>query len=138
MFRLETERLVIRPWQPDDRPAFKAMATDPEVVRYVHHGEPYTEQEIDDFLARQARQVEQFDVCMGAMVEKSSGRVVGLGGTQPLGRSDDFEIGWWLARDTWGRGYATELGAAAMQHVFGVLDRPRVVAIIDPGNDASV
>jgi ribosomal-protein-alanine N-acetyltransferase len=138
MFQLETDRLLIRPWQPEDRPAFAAMATDPEVMRYVHHGEPYTEKEMDDFLARQARQLAEHDVCMGALVEKSSGRVVGVAGVQPLGKSGDLEIGWWLSRDVWGRGYATEAGGAAMQHVLQTLERPRVVAIIDPGNDASV
>lgn len=114
------------------------MARDPEVMRFVHHGQPYTDQEIDDFLARQARQLEQCGVCMGAMVAKTNGKIVGLAGTQPLGKSEDFEIGWWLARDAWGHGYATEAGGAAMNHVFETLDRPRAVAIIDPGNDASV
>lgn len=138
MFRLETDRLIIRPWQPDDRAAFDAMARDPEVVRFVHHGEPYTDEEAEEFLSRQARQLREFDMCMGPMVEKSSGRVVGLAGVQPLGRSGDLEIGWWLAREVWGRGYATEAGGAAMRHVLETLKRPRVVAIIDPGNDASV
>lgn len=138
MFSLETRRLIIRPWEPADRPAFTSMARDPEVMRYVHHGEPYSEEEIDEFLGRQARQLAETGVCMGAMVEKGSGRVVGVAGTQRLGRSNDFEIGWWLARDAWGQGYATEAGAAAMQHVFDALDRSRAVAIIDPGNSPSV
>lgn len=138
MFRLETERLLIRPWQDDDRAAFIGMARDPEVMRWVHRGEPYTDQEVEEFLARQNRQLAQHDMCMGPMVEKSSGRVVGLAGCQPLGLSDDLEIGWWLARDVWGRGYATEAGGAAMRHVLETLNKPRVVAIIDPGNDASV
>jgi RimJ/RimL family protein N-acetyltransferase len=138
MFRLETDRLVIRPWQPEDRAAFTAMARDPEVMRFVHHGQPYKDEEIDEFLSRQAKQLADFDVCMGALIEKSSGRIAGLAGTQPLGVSGDLEIGWWLARDVWGRGYATEAGGAAMHHVLHTLQRPRVVAIIDPGNDASV
>ena len=138
MFRLETERLLIRPWEPDDRPAFVAMTQDPEIMRFVHGGRPYTGEEIENFLARQARQLAEYGVCMGALVEKSSGRVVGVAGTQPLGQSSDFEIGWWLARDQWGRGYATEAGAAAMHHVLHELERPRAVAIVDPGNDASV
>jgi ribosomal-protein-alanine N-acetyltransferase len=138
MFQLETERLLIRPLTNADRPAFRAMSSDPEVMRYVHHGEPYTEREIDDFYARQARQLQEFDVCMGAMIEKASGRVVGLAGTQPLGKSGDYEIGWWLAREVWGRGYATEAGRAAMNHVLDHLKLPRVVAVIDPGNTASV
>jgi RimJ/RimL family protein N-acetyltransferase len=135
VFRLETERLFIRPWQPDDRPAFAALTQDPEVMQYVHAGLPYSEAEVDEFLGRQARQLAAFGVCMGAIIEKSTGRLAGVAGTQPLG--DDYEIGWWLARDLWGRGYATEAGGAAMEHVLHTLQRPRVVAIIDPGNEPS-
>ena len=135
MFALDTPRLLIRPWEDADRPSFVAMASDPEVMRHVHGGVPYADDEIDEFLARQARQAETFGVCMGAMIEKSSGRVVGVAGAQPF--ADDVEIGWWLARDVWGRGYATEAGGAAMRHVLNVMRRPRVVAVIDPGNDAS-
>jgi len=138
MFLLETERLLIRPWQPADRPAFTSFTEDPEVMRYVHGGLPYSESEIDEFLARQSRQLAEHDVCMGALVEKSTDRPVGVCGIQPLGTTGDLEIGWWLARDVWGRGYATEGGAAAMRHVLETLARPRVVAIIDPGNDPSV
>jgi len=137
MFRLETERLVIRPWQPDDRPAFTAVMSHPEVTQYVHGGKPYTETEVDEWFARQARQLAEHDMCMGAIVEKATNRVVGLGGTQPLGTTADLEIGWILARDAWGHGYATETGAAAMRHVLETLKRPRVVAIIDPGNEPS-
>jgi RimJ/RimL family protein N-acetyltransferase len=74
---------------------------------------------------------------MGALIEKASGRLVGLCGTQPLGTTGDLEIGWWLAQDVWGRGYATEAGGAAMRHVLETLGRPRVVAIIDVPNEAS-
>jgi len=137
MFRLETERLVIRPWQPDDRPAFASVMSHPEVTQYVHGGKPYTEAEVDEWFARQARQLAEHDMCMGAIVEKATNRVIGLGGTQPLGTTSDLEIGWILARDAWGHGYATETGAAAMRHVLETLKRPRVVAIIDPGNEPS-
>lgn len=134
---LETERLLIRPWAAGDREAFTAMASDPEVMRYVHGGTPFSEAEIDEFLGRQARQFAELGVGMGAMVEKERGVVVGVAGAQPLGTTGDLEIGWWVARDMWGRGYATEAGGAAMRHVLETLERPRVVAIIDPGNESS-
>jgi RimJ/RimL family protein N-acetyltransferase len=137
MFLIETERLVIRPWQPDDRPAFTAVMANPEVTQYVHGGKPYTEAEVDEWFARQARQIAEHGMCMGALVEKATDRVVGLAGTQPLGTTADLEIGWILARDAWGHGYATEAGAAAMRHVLETLNRSRVVAIIDPGNAPS-
>lgn len=137
MFGLETARLIIRPWRADDRAAFAAIMCDPEVTHYVNGGRPYTDTQIDEYFARQARQIEEFDMCMGAVVEKSSGRVIGLGGTQPLGTTNDLEVGWILLRAAWGHGYATELGGAAMRHVLETLGRPRVVAIIDPENEPS-
>jgi RimJ/RimL family protein N-acetyltransferase len=71
---------------------------------------------------------------MGAMVEKATGRIIGVAGTQPLGTTGDLEIGWWLASDVWGRGFATEAGRAAMHHVLDTLQRPKVVAVISPEN----
>jgi ribosomal-protein-alanine N-acetyltransferase len=137
MFRLETDRLFIRPWTPADRPAFTGLTEDPEVMRYVHGGQPYAEDEVDEWFTRQARQLAEHDVCMGALIEKATGRLVGIAGTQPLGTTGNFEIGWWLARDVWGRGYATEAGGAAMRHVLETLGHKRVVAIIDPDNEPS-
>src|SRR5258708_40309393 len=137
MFGLETERLFIRPWTPANRPAFIGLTEDPEVMRYVHGGQPYADEEVDEWFTRQARQLAEHDVCMGALIEKSTERLVGVAGVQPLGTTGEVEIGWWLARDVWGRGYATEAGGAAMRHVLETLGHSRVVAIIDPGNEPS-
>ena len=106
-------------------------------MRHVHGGRPYSEAEVDEWFSRQARQLRELDVCMGAMIEKATGKLIGLAGTQPLGTTGELEIGWWLAREVWGRGYATEAGGAAMRHVLETLGRPRVVAIIDPPNEPS-
>jgi ribosomal-protein-alanine N-acetyltransferase len=137
MFRLETDRLFIRPWQPEDRPTFKSLMDAPGVTRYLRNGLLFTEKEIDEWLGRQARQYAEHDLCMGAVVEKASGTTIGIAGAQPLGTTTDLEIGWIFSPATWGRGYATEAGAAAMAHVLRTLARPRVVAIIDPDNEPS-
>jgi len=137
MFGLETDRLIIRPLQPEDRAAFAGVMSDPAVTEYVHGGVPFTEKEIDEYFARQARQLSDHDVCMGGVIEKSSGTFIGISGVQPLGTTGDLEIGWILASSTWGRGYATEAGSAAMAHVLETLGHARVVAIIDPANEPS-
>jgi RimJ/RimL family protein N-acetyltransferase len=137
MFRLETERLLSRPWNDDDRPAFIALTEDPEVMRYIHGGLPFSDEEVDEWFSRQSRQMREHDVCMGALIEKASGDLVGITGVQPLGTTGDLEIGWWLARRVWGRGYATEAGGAAMRHVLETLGLPRAVAIIHPDNEPS-
>jgi [ribosomal protein S5]-alanine N-acetyltransferase len=137
MFQLESDRLIVRPWQAADRAAFAAITNDAEVMRYIHDGQPFSSEEIEQFLARQERQIAEHDLCMGAAVEKATGRVLGIAGAQPLGTTGELEIGWIFARHCWGRGYATEAGGAAMHHVLETLHRPRVVAIIDPDNEPS-
>jgi RimJ/RimL family protein N-acetyltransferase len=139
MFRIETVRLIIRPWSddPDDRASFVGMASDPDVMRYVHDGTPFTPAEVEEFLARQARQLAEHGFCMGALVEKQGGRVVGVAGAQPLGTTGELEIGWWVARDRWGRGYATEAGRGVLAHVLETLGHARALAIIDVDNAPS-
>src|SRR6266576_3921122 len=94
MFGLETDRLSIRPWNADDRTTFHQLTCDPAVMQYVHGGLPYSEAELDEWFSRQARQLAEHDVCMGAVIEKASGRLIGIAGTQPLGTTGNMEIGW--------------------------------------------
>ena len=52
-------------------------------------------------------------------------------------RPGDLEIGWWLARSAWGRGYASEAAAAARAEAFGRLACTRLIARVRPENAAS-
>ena len=137
-FLIESERLRIRPWEPDDRDAFAALATDPRVMQYIGGGRTWTAEEIDAFWLRQAAQLEKFGVCMGAMVRKEDGRVIGVAGIQPLGTTGDYEIGWWVAPDCWRRGYAVEAARALVDYGFDAMNLPRIAAIADPENERSI
>ena len=136
-YRIETERLVIRPWQLDDVPAFHAMTQDPVMMRYISDGKPWTEDQVNEFFERQARQLREVGFCLGALERKEDTVVMGIGGLQPMGLSGDVEVGWWIQRDSWGMGYATELGRAAVHHGFVEAGLPRVASIAMPANKAS-
>jgi len=43
-------------------------------------------------------------------------------------------VAWRLAREHWGRGYATEAATAWLDHAFGTLQLPRVISMTDPPN----
>ncbi len=134
-----TERLLIRAWaEARDRAAFVALVTDPEMMRYITDGHPWPEQEVDAFFERQRDSLEAHGFCHGALVERSSNSVVGLAGLYPLGTTDDVEAGWWVARDRWGRGYATEAVLALRDFAFHELRLPRLCAIAHPDNAASI
>lgn len=136
-FSITTDRLLIRPWEPRDRPAFAALATDPEMMRFMTGGRPWTDEEIDGYFTRQAGTLEANGFCLGAVEERASGRTIGLGGLQLLGSTGELETGYWIARDLWGRGYASEAAGGALRHAFEVVGGPRVMAITDHENRAS-
>ena len=133
-FGLATERLVVRPWRNEDHAALGSLATDSAVMRFIGDGRAWSDDEIAEFIRRQARLEAARGIALGAVVERASGEIVGLGGLQPLGSTDDVEVGWWLRPSCVGRGYATEMGAAALRFAFEVAGLERVVAVIHPEN----
>lgn len=137
-FLIETDRLLIRPWEPRDDAGFREMVGDPEMMRYISGGMRWDEERIAEFHARQRRHLASLGCCMGAMVERASGDLAGVCGLQPLRVSSDVEVGWWVAKRLWGRGLATEGGGAALRFGWEKLGLRRVKAIAEPQNRASL
>jgi RimJ/RimL family protein N-acetyltransferase len=135
-YLIESDRLRIRPFAPDDEAGFRAMVGDPEMMRHISGGQPWSEERIAEFFARQARHLANRGFCLGALVERADGRLVGLSGCQPLGKTDEVEIGWWVMPDRQGRGLASEAGAACLRYCW-TLGLPRVKAAATPANAAS-
>ncbi|MFI4975753.1 MAG: GNAT family N-acetyltransferase [Caulobacterales bacterium] len=127
---IETERLILRPWREGDREPFAAIIGDPLVGAWLggvlsrdqagaafdrmlafwsehHHGQFAAERKID-----------------GVLVGRVGVRRVPLGWNHPMG--GEVEVGWLLARDAWGSGYATEAGAAVLSWGFEVLAVPEI------------
>ncbi len=137
-FLIETECLLIRPWEPEDDAGFRAMVGDAEMMRHISAGQPWGEERIAEFFARQRRHLAAHGCCMGALVERKASRLAGVCGLQPLGKTSDFEVGWWVVKGLWGSGLATEAGAAALRFGWDTLDLPRIKAIAVPDNRASI
>jgi RimJ/RimL family protein N-acetyltransferase len=75
-------------------------------------------------------------------VERETGALVGRVGlmTTAAGGAEAVEVGWFIARERWGRGYATELAAVAVEHAFAAdgLDLDELVSFTLPTNTASL
>ena len=135
---LETERLALREWTPEDAEALFVMLGDAEVMRYVDIGKPWEGVE----RAREwAERVQQNYRTRGwsrwAVVEKEGGLAVGSCGFVPLPWSGEIDFGYMFRRDRWGRGYASEITPAVLRHGFERYGFREVVASIAPENDAS-
>jgi [ribosomal protein S5]-alanine N-acetyltransferase len=132
---IETERLTIRKFDPDeDADALFEVYGDPEVMRLIPGGA------FPDLKAVRAR-LEQYagrEIGMWAIVLREIGRPIGDVGFNIFRQTGDVEIGWTLARRSWGRGYATEAAGACLTAGLTDLDVPRIIAIVDADNAASL
>ena len=135
---LETPRLRLLPWHEDDWLQLKPIAQDPEVMRYISDGQPWPDERIREFVARQVAGVEALGFCFWRLIDKNTQEMVGFCGLQPMVDTQDIEIGWWLARARWGKGLATEAAREAMRDAFERTGLRRIVAIAQPENLASI
>jgi RimJ/RimL family protein N-acetyltransferase len=70
--------------------------------------------------------------------ERANGALIGDCGIQLLEGGPDVELGFHLRRSAWGRGYATEAAGACLEAAFTGAGLDQVIAIVAPGNAASV
>ena len=129
---LETERLILRRFTPDDVDLATALDADPAVMRYINGGRPTPRDEIrDDYLPAWLAYYERGDrYGFWAAMEKGTGAFVGWFHLRPGSDDpdDDPELGYRLHASAWGRGYATEGSRALIRKAFGELGAHRVHA----------
>lgn len=135
---IQTERLLLRPFDAEDVPAWAAMHADAVFASTLGIPYPLSAEDTWRSLAMHIGQWTLRGFGMWAVAERAAPRtLVGrVGFYQPEGWPG-FELGWALARPVWSRGYATEGARAALEHAFTVLDRPRVISLIAPENTRS-
>lgn len=137
---IQTPRLILRQWQESDLAPFCDMCADPDVMRYF----PKT-------LSRQqslvmANKITELIAKNGwgfwAVERKSDNAFVGFVGLHTpkdtLPCSPCVEVGWRLAKQYWGQGYATEAAKASIEFGFNELNLPRIVAFTAVINKSSI
>jgi RimJ/RimL family protein N-acetyltransferase len=131
-----TERLVMRGWTQADFAAYAAANADAEVQRFL--GGPQDRAQSWRSLAGQIGHWQLRGYGQWALERRSDGRMIGRAGLWNPEGWFGVEVGWKLDRDVWGRGYATEAAAAALDWAWGNLDVDRVLSVIAPDNGASL
>ena len=133
--QLQTRRLLLRPPRLEDFDAWAGFLDDEVATTFIG--------------GRQSRSMawrtfmcmcgcwHMTGIAMFSVIEKATGKWVGrLGPWHPEGWPQE-EIGWGIAREHWGKGYASEGAAAAMDYAFYVLGWPEVIHCIHEDNEAS-
>lgn len=134
--RLETERLLLRHWRDEDRAPFAALNADPVVME--HFPSPMTSAESDAMVERIDAHLAEHGWGLWAVEVRATGEFVGFVGLSVASFDAHFtpavEVGWRLRRTSWGHGYATEGGQAALDHAFGPLGLTEVVSFTTTTN----
>jgi RimJ/RimL family protein N-acetyltransferase len=133
--RIETERLILRGWRPDDFEALAAIHGDPEVMTFL--GGVQTRSDAWRSLASLMGHWAIRGYGKWAVERKTDGAMMGrVGLINPEGWPG-LEVGWTLGRPYWGMGYASEAAAAALRYGFLTQPVERLISCIDAGNVAS-
>ena len=136
---LASERLLMRPWRAGDRVPFAALNADPRVMATI--GNVLTREESDAFADRIAGHVDTQGWGLWALEIPGQAEFIGYAGLSRPRFEAAFtpcvEVGWRLAFNHWGHGYATEAGRVAMGFGFTVLDLPEIVSFTTVTNQRS-
>jgi RimJ/RimL family protein N-acetyltransferase len=137
---LQTPRLLLRQWRAEDREPFAAMGRDPAVM--AHFPALLTREESDAGADRAEAYIAQNGFGFWAVEIPGEAFFAGFIGLRRPWFKAHFtpciEIGWRLARPFWGRGYATEGAAAALEIGFTRLGLEEIVAYAVPANARSL
>lgn len=136
---IATERLVLRDWQASDSAPFAALNADPSVTRYLGL---QRDRAASDALIESTR--EHWSVSgfgLWAVARSDDGRFLGFTGLSRPSFDAHFtpavEVGWRLAREAWGHGYATEAARAALTFGFETIGLDEIVSFTVPANERS-
>lgn len=135
----QTDRLLLRRLRAEDAAALEAVLGDAEVMRYSMG--VLTQAEIFAWLREQVEGYARRGFGPWAVVLRQTGGLIGYCGLFQLpdvGGLPAVEIGYRLARSSWGHGYATEAVCAVRDYAFASLGLTRLIALIDPANTASI
>ncbi len=135
MIVLETERLYLRQWVPDDWVRFKQLLVNPQVSQYVPQRD-WTDERIQSRISDYTQQSGIRGWTLWPVIHRADSRFIGFCG---FGNEDSSEVGmgWRLLPEYWGQGLATEAAAATLHYGFSTWGFPLVSAHAQIPNKAS-
>src|SRR5258708_30370930 len=128
--RLETDRLVLRSFQPSDGAGMLAVFGDPEVRRYLPSFPDPTIQTMEASVARRMAMERDHGHGLWAVERKDTGELIGDCGLMLVeGTGPEVEIAYHYRRSAWNTRYRTEAAVTRLAHGFGPIRLERIIAI---------
>ena len=137
MVIFETERLIVRQYNFEkDRENIFRINGDIDVMRYIRPVK--TKEESEAYLVEELEKYKIYpEAGRWAVDEKSSGKFAGSFAFIPIEGSQDMQLGYALLKESWGKGYATELMAEGIKYVFAQTSLKEIYGVTESANIAS-
>lgn len=135
---LETERLILRPWQEQDADELYEYAKDPDVGPIAGWPVHTSVENSRDIIRNVLSVPETYAVCL-----KEDGKAIGSvglklkGSTDMTDREDECELGYWLGKPLWGQGLIPEACRELLRYAFEELRMRAVWCGYYDGNEKS-
>ena len=133
---LTTDRLLLRHWRDEDRAPFAAINADPRVME--HFPAPLSRLESDALIDEFERRFDPRGFGLWALERRDTGEFIGFTGLAAVPWTAHFtpaiEVGWRLAPEAWGHGYATEAAREALRFGFEDAGLDEIVSFTVPAN----
>ena len=135
---IETDNLLLRPFQKDDVGPLYEIQSNQESMQYTYYASSLDESQ--KRLYAYAAQYDQLGYAPWTVLLKSNYKIVGWGGLNidPFDSGWGIEVAYFFHPDYWGQGYATELVQTALNRGFNKLGLNEINAYAHENNDASI
>lgn len=137
---IRTERLALRSAVDSDLDTLHSIVfSNPEVMSQTFSGKPLNKNESQSFFSINFDH-ERSGKQLGVLTLKDTSTIIGFSGLLEcwvLGQKD-YEIGFVLGREYWGKGYASEIGNAQIKYGLELLGCKRLLALVAPKNETSI
>lgn len=134
-----TERLILRRWRESDRDPFAALNADPEVRQ--HFVSVLSREESDESVDRFEAMFGEHGYGLWAVERRDTNEFIGFTGLAPMPAGipgeGGVEVGWRLAQQHWGFGFATEAALSSLEFAFTELGLTHVNSITAVSNTRS-
>src|SRR5688500_7845765 len=135
---LETQRLILRMWAKSDAERMFEICRDSEVMKHIGNGKPYKNlEDSEKFLNWVEVYQTENGFCRWAVVEKSSGEIIGSCGFSRLLETEEIDLGYLYDKKSWGQGFATEAARECLKYGFENLGFREIIALTDLQHSAS-
>src|SRR5215210_1333765 len=129
MPEIETSRLRLRMFTPDDLNALSLITGDAEVMKYLGTSGARSRDQTENTIDAILRHWEEHGFGIWALDHRADRRLIGWCGLQRLQKTPEVEVAYLLARAYWNQGLATEAAQASIDYGINELGLDRIVAI---------